>query len=96
MLNRCQNANLIESILSFLDGERLEGDFFERVDLLVRLSANFEHLTERAAAELLNDFKVLNAHSSVCLFLSRFCRSNYQLIDYGDGVNEIYIYTIKI
>ena len=77
MLNRCQNANLIKSILSFFDGERLEGDFFERVDLFVRLSANFEHLTERATAELLNDFKVLNAHSSVsvAVCLERYCRS---------------------
>ena len=44
-------------------------DFLERVDLIVCLSSNLKHLTESPTAQLLNDFKVLNAH-----ILLLYCR----------------------
>ena len=63
MLYRGQNANFIESILTFFDGKRLKRDLLERVNLRVCLPLNFEHLAERATAELLKYLELLNAHN---------------------------------
>ena len=82
MLNRGQNANFIESILAFFDGERVQRNLLESVNLRVCLPAHFEHLAERSTSELLNNLELLYAH-----LLIAYQKSLLFLI---------YIYPIKI
>ena len=59
---RSQDTNLIQSILSFFNGEWLKGYFLESVDFIIRLSLHFVDLTEWALPKLFYDSEVCQRH----------------------------------